>query len=240
MLVSGAGSPTVILETSGMAPLECWAKVQPAVERFARVVSYDHAGYWGSEPGPKPRDARQIARELHTALQDARIPPPYVLVGYSFGGPFVRVFAGLYPEEVVGLVLVDPSQEVAFEWLRDNHPEVNRITEQDVARQDEWGCSWASLDQARAARLSPGLPVALITCTRHDRSTLMGQLMPIWLDAHRNWLRGVPGSRHVVTGKSGHGIVFEEPELVVETIREVIDRGRGAGARNRDRDGLRP
>jgi pimeloyl-ACP methyl ester carboxylesterase len=224
MLVAGRGSPTVILETSGMGPIECWAKVQPAVARFARVVSYDHAGYWGSEPGPRPRDARRIAQELHAALHDARINPPYVLVGYSFGGPIVRVFAGLYPEEVIGLVLVDPSQEAALEWLRDHHPEVNRITEQDVARQDEWGCSWASLDQARAARLSRDLPVTLITCTRHDGNKLMREVMPVWIDAHKNWLKGVPGARHVVTEKSGHGIVFEEPELVVEAVKEVIDR----------------
>ncbi|HEV3164892.1 MAG TPA: hypothetical protein VGZ22_12760 [Isosphaeraceae bacterium] len=114
------------------------------------------------------------------------------------------------------------------------------ITEQDVARQDEWGCSWASLDQARAARLSPGLPVALITCTRHDNCALMREVMPIWLEAHRHWLRGVSGSRHVVTRKSGHGIVFEEPELVVETIREIIETVRGAGVQNRENDGLRP
>ena len=231
MLVSGSGSPTVILETSGMAPLECWARIQPAVGRFARVVSYDHAGYWGSEPGPKPRDARQIARELHTALQDAKIPPPYLLVGYSFGGPFVRVFASLYPEEVVGLVLVDPSQEAALEWLRDNRPEVNRITAEDVARQDEWGCSWASLEQARAARVSPGLPVALITCTRTVDSTLTREFAPIWLAAHRDWLQGVPGSRHIVTRNSGHNIAFEEPELVIRTIRDVLQRVEGRGRR---------
>src|SRR5262249_43639487 len=132
MLVAGQGTPTVILETSGMAPLESWARVQPEGSRFARVVSYDHAGYWGSEAGPKPRDARQVARELHAALRSARIAPPYVLVGYSFGGPFVRVFADLYPDEVAGLVLVDPSQEAAFDWVWAHHPQVNKITQADV------------------------------------------------------------------------------------------------------------
>jgi pimeloyl-ACP methyl ester carboxylesterase len=224
MLVAGRGAPTVILETSGMAPLECWARVQPRVSRFARVVSYDHAGYWGSEAGPKPRDARQVARELHAALRSARIAPPYVLVGYSFGGPFVRVFADLYPAEVAGLVLVDPSQEAAFDWVWAHHPEVNRITPADVAWQDEWGCTRASLDQARAARHLPSLPVSLITCVRHDGSALIRETMPVWLAAHRDWLKGIPGARHIVTGRSGHGIVFEEPDLVARAIREVVDR----------------
>jgi pimeloyl-ACP methyl ester carboxylesterase len=222
MLVAGAGPPTVILESSGMAPLESWSRVQPAVSRFARVVSYDHAGYWGSQSGPKPRDARQIARELHAALASAQIAPPYVLVGYSFGGPFVRVFADLYPGEVAGLVLVDPSQEAAFDWVWAHHPEVNRITEVEAARQDEWGCSRASLKQARASR-RPDVPVTLITCLRHDNSELARETMPIWVDAHRNWLAGIPGARHIVTGRAGHGIIFEEPELVVETIREMVD-----------------
>src|SRR5205823_4839104 len=114
--IAGRGSPVVVLETSGMAPLECWARVQPEVAKFARVVAYDHAGYWGSDPGPKPRDARQVAQELHELLRRADMQPPYVLVGYSFGGPFIRVFAHRYPDEVAGMVFVDPSQEEAFEW----------------------------------------------------------------------------------------------------------------------------
>ena len=151
MLIDGRGGPIVVLETSGMAPLDCWALVQPEVAKFTRVVAYDHAGWWGSEPGPKPRDARQIARELHAALHKAGLPPPFVLVGYSFGGPFIRVFAATYPQEVAGMVLVDPSQEEFFDWLKIHHPSVNQISDADEAEQDEWGCSWASLNQARSA-----------------------------------------------------------------------------------------
>src|ERR1051326_4768668 len=88
--IEGRVGPAVVLETFGVAPLECWALVQPRGAKFARVFAYDHAGYWGSQPGPRPRDARQIAGELHVALQQAGLPPPYVRVGYSFGGPSVR------------------------------------------------------------------------------------------------------------------------------------------------------
>jgi pimeloyl-ACP methyl ester carboxylesterase len=211
MLVAGRGSPTVILETSGMAPLECWSRVQPAVSRFARVVAYDHAGYWGSEAGPKPRDARRVARELHAALRDARIAPPYVLVGYSFGGPFARVFADLYPDEVVGLVLVDPSQEAAFDWVWAHHPEVNRITDEDVARQDEWGCTRASLDQARAARIPPGLAVTLITCIRHDGSEISRETMPVWLAAHGLGCGASPAPGTSSPGGAGTGSSSRTP-----------------------------
>ncbi len=222
--VMGSGSPVVVLETSGLAPLEGWARVQPEVAKFARVVAYDHAGYWGSDPGPKPRDARRVAADLHALLGRAGLPPPYVLVGYSFGGPFVRVFAHQYPDEVAGMVLVDPSQEEAFAWLKQHHPEINRITPAQEAEQDEWGCSWPSLEQARRAWPLPRVPVTLITCVRHDGNPLLREIVPVWLKSHQEWLRKIPNARHVITDQSGHGIVMQEPGLVVEAIRDLVGR----------------
>jgi pimeloyl-ACP methyl ester carboxylesterase len=110
---TGQGEPTVILEAgAGGFSLE-WALVQSEVARFARVVSYDRAGYAWSDPGPTPRTMQQIARELHDALARAEIKPPYVFVGHSYGGLVVRTFAELYPGDVVGMVLVDSSHEDA-------------------------------------------------------------------------------------------------------------------------------
>jgi pimeloyl-ACP methyl ester carboxylesterase len=90
----GQGSPTVILE-SGLGNMSAdWANVQPEVAKTTRVCTYDRAGTGWSEPGPEPRDPRQIAHELHTLLGEAGIDGPYVLVG---------------PHEVEGMVLVDAS-----------------------------------------------------------------------------------------------------------------------------------
>jgi pimeloyl-ACP methyl ester carboxylesterase len=103
------GSPTVILEAGGGMASPSWAWVQSAVAATTRVCAYDRAGYGWSDPGPTPRDARQIAHELHTLLQRAAIIGPYVLVGHSIGGLYMRVYAAQYPNEVAGLVLVDAS-----------------------------------------------------------------------------------------------------------------------------------
>jgi pimeloyl-ACP methyl ester carboxylesterase len=112
---TGQGSPTVILESGlGTVSVPGWEPVQADVSKFTRVCSYDRAGYGWSDPGPKPRTAIEIARELHALLQNDHIAPPYVLVGHSLGGMFVRVYCGLYPSEVVGMVLVDSTQE--DEW----------------------------------------------------------------------------------------------------------------------------
>jgi pimeloyl-ACP methyl ester carboxylesterase len=104
---TGEGGPTVVLEAGAGDLSFDWTFVQPGVARFTRVCSYDRAGYGWSDPGPQPRTARQIALELHTGLQKAGLKSPYVLVGQSFGGFLVRAFARYYPQDVVGMVLVD-------------------------------------------------------------------------------------------------------------------------------------
>jgi len=225
MHLTGEGSPAVVFECFGPANLEIWNRVQPEVARFARAVSYDHGGYWGSEPGLKPRDARQIARELHSALRNANVHPPFILVGYSFGGPYARVYAGMYPEDVAGIVLVDPTQEEFMTWLKQHYPEINRVTEKHRIAQDEWGSQWLSLNQARETKL-PDVPLALITGMRpHDMLTR--NLLPRWFEAHRNWLREFPHAKHIVTTNSGHDVVFSDPELVIDAVREMAENIRG-------------
>jgi pimeloyl-ACP methyl ester carboxylesterase len=107
--VNTAGSPTVILESGLGATSSAWAWIQPEVAKTTRVCSYDRAGMGASDPRPEPRDAKHIASELHMLLQNANISRPYVLVGWSYGGVYVRVYADQYPEDVVGLVLLDGS-----------------------------------------------------------------------------------------------------------------------------------
>ncbi len=105
---SGEGGPTVILDS---APGYSWVLIQPQIAKFTRACWYDRAGCGWSDPGPFPRTSEAIARDLHALLRAAAIPPPYVLAGASFGGHNVRVYNGLYPGEVAGMVLVDAAHE---------------------------------------------------------------------------------------------------------------------------------
>ena len=104
----GKGSPAVVLESGISATSVNWRRVQAGISEFTRVLSYDRAGLGWSDPARTPRTASQIAEELHAMIEAASIPPPYVLVGHSFGGVVVRLYAMRYPEDVAGLVLVDP------------------------------------------------------------------------------------------------------------------------------------
>jgi pimeloyl-ACP methyl ester carboxylesterase len=109
--IQGTGSPTVIFENGSGDFSFIWSFVQPEVSKFTKTVSYDRAGYAWSDPGPTPRTSEQICWELHTALTNAKIPPPYILVGQSFGGFLARAFARYYPKEIAGIVLVEAVQE---------------------------------------------------------------------------------------------------------------------------------
>lgn len=103
------GRSTVILESGLGATSSSWAWIQPEVAKTTRVCSYDRAGMGWSDASPMPRDAQHIATELHTLLQNAEIPGPYVLAGWSYGGLYVRAYADQYRDEVAGLVLIDSS-----------------------------------------------------------------------------------------------------------------------------------
>jgi pimeloyl-ACP methyl ester carboxylesterase len=124
LLEEGRGSPTIILEAGLMSTNLSWTDIRRKLAESYRVVTYDRAGLGWSDIGPMPRTAERIVDELHSLLALAAIPGPYVLVGHSFGGLTMPLFATRYPEKIAGMVLVDPV--VPAEW--------NPPSEQDLKR----------------------------------------------------------------------------------------------------------
>jgi pimeloyl-ACP methyl ester carboxylesterase len=111
---AGAGHPTVVFDAGIAASSLSWTRVQPRVAEFTRACSYDRGGLaWSDSTGPIT--ASRLADQLMTLLTTAAVPPPYVLVGHSFGSFVVRLAASRYPDRVAGLVLVDPIYPA--EWL---------------------------------------------------------------------------------------------------------------------------
>jgi pimeloyl-ACP methyl ester carboxylesterase len=108
---AGSGGPAVVLESGGGLPGYTWKLVEQRVSGFTRVCWYDRAGYGWSDPAPSSRTSADIAGDLHSLLHAAGIAPPYLLVGHSFGGFTIRVFASRYRTETAGLVLVDSASE---------------------------------------------------------------------------------------------------------------------------------
>jgi len=114
LLEQGHGRPTIILEAGLMSTMLSWSDIQRQLAGSYRVVSYDRAGLGWSDVGPMPRTAERIVEELHSLLDRAAIPPPYLLVGHSFGGLTMPLFGARYPAETAGMVLIDPV--VPAEW----------------------------------------------------------------------------------------------------------------------------
>jgi pimeloyl-ACP methyl ester carboxylesterase len=114
---SGKGSPTVIVESGASGFSIDWALVQPEVAKFTRICTYDRAGFAWSDQGPAINTVAQTMDDLHLLLRIAKVAPPYVLVGHSIGGLYVRAYQRRYPEEVAGLVLVDATPEDDARYL---------------------------------------------------------------------------------------------------------------------------
>jgi pimeloyl-ACP methyl ester carboxylesterase len=121
----GEGSPTVVLETLSGGTSSYWGWVQPEVAMRTRVCVYDRAGRGWSEADPEPISLERTARNLHTLLVNARVDGPYVLVGHSIGGIYVRQFAVQYPEDVAGIVLVDAAHPEQY----DRYPQMVKDSE---------------------------------------------------------------------------------------------------------------
>lgn len=107
----GSGSPTVVLEAGAQSSGMYWVRIQDQVAEFTRVCSYDRAGYGWSDTVHEAMLPQQVAEMLHALLEKGGEGPPYLMVGHSFGGVYVRTFTAEYPDEVVGMVLVDSSHE---------------------------------------------------------------------------------------------------------------------------------
>ncbi|HSK18110.1 MAG TPA: alpha/beta hydrolase [Longimicrobiales bacterium] len=124
---TGSGAPTVVLQAGATGFAQTWAWVQAWLSESTRVCSYDRAGLgWSEEPPASAHDAVSIARDMRTLLADAGERGPFILIGHSLGGSLIQAYAGLYPDDVVALGMVDPS-----------HPDQLDRFGPDIRRQQE-------------------------------------------------------------------------------------------------------
>jgi pimeloyl-ACP methyl ester carboxylesterase len=265
----GQGSPTVILEsgygnnaqwwdTIALAPDSGETAVLPGVAAFTRVCAYDRPGtildadhVSRSDPVPMPRTAADVVADLHALMSAAGLPGPYVLVGHSFGGIVVRLFAATYPdEEVVGMVLVDAADEEMHDRLRAALTPEQWATYQQLANGVppdladypdlelvDLDASFAQLRAAAAAHPLPPLPLIVLSRgqtppTNDPESPEVNPdippdfpidlIEPVWQAGQVELAALVPGARHVIATESGHWIQVEQPQLVTDAVEQVV------------------
>ena len=259
----GSGSPTVILEAGFRTRADVWmddliqpdaprTMVFPGVAQFTRVCAYDRPGTATVSDGqllssrsdavPMPRTAQDAVSDLHALLDVAAIPGPYVLVGHSFGGLFVRLYAATYPDEVAGMVLVDAFSETmrdemtAEQWAA--YDEIFQPVPAELAGYHdlEFTDLDASLGQMRdAATASPLRSIPLVILSRGQTMQmppdlpggLSGELLERAWQAGQDHLAALsPDARHTIATESEHYIQLQQPELVIDAVRAVVDAAR--------------
>ncbi len=229
--LAGSGKPTVILEAGLGDHSVSWTHIQAEVARFTSVLTYDRANLGESDSAPTPRTCRDMVSDLSALLKNAGIKPPYVLVGHSFGGLIVRLFASQYPTGVTGMVLVDASHEdrtAGFEKVLSNELIArNRAYLSDPSRNDEFVDRIPSEQQVRDARRIFDFPLVILSRGLPDPPDAVwpsAALQQVEQELHRDYLNLSAQSSLIIAEKSGHDIHKNQPELVIEAIRIVLGR----------------
>ena len=263
----GRGSPTVVLVSGLDAAADLWhrpeqdaPKVYPKIGRLTRVCAYDRPGTpYGtgqpsrSDPVPQPTSPRAAVDDLHALLEAADVPGPYVLVGHSYGGLITRLYASTYPDEVVGMVLVDVlSPELRAQmspvdwetWKVLNARQAKDVAEYPALERLDFD---PSLDQVEAARPIGPMPLTVLTA-----DVLIADAVPKLIDngelpadtprdfgavidtanrvAQRQLAALVPGAVHVTRTHAGHNMMIDNAPIVSKSIRKVVGAVRDGGA----------
>jgi pimeloyl-ACP methyl ester carboxylesterase len=249
----GEGSPTVILEAGAGNDADTWdavalgpdseqTAVLPGVAAFTRVCAYDRPGTIldsdrrsRSDPAPMPRGAADMVADLHALLGAAAVPGPYVLAAHSFGGLVARLYAATYPDEVVGLVLVDSAHEEYYDqlralltpeqWAAFTAPPPDLVDDPVFERLDIDASTSAMREAAAASPLRP-LPLVVLTHGRPfdwPAGIPSATLEASWLSLQEDLAALTPNSRLVVAERSGHFIPGDQPDLVIDAIHQVVE-----------------
>lgn len=244
---SGEGVPTVVLETGLGADSDEWAEVYQEIGESTRVCRYDRAGRGASDTAAGRRDALELVSDLHRLLHVAGIPGPYVLVGHSFGGLLMRLYAHRYGESVAGVVLVDSMHEDQFDVFGPLFPPANP-SESPALRSARafWTGGWrdpnatveridfeSSIAQARAVTSLGSIPVHVLATglflnqpdvPREHRATLQRR----WEDLQQGFLNLSSVATFSIVRSSGHFIQRDDPQAVTALIRTAILAARSA------------
>ncbi|HEY3562734.1 MAG TPA: alpha/beta hydrolase [Kribbella sp.] len=226
---TGDGSPTVVFNSGSGDAGEAWEATIAALKTRTRLLTYARAGVGDSDalPDPAPRSFGAAADELRRLLEAAELPGPFVLVGHSIGAVIVQIFAARWPDQLAGLVLVDPS-DVEL-WLDIETP---KFVVPDGDRGDHASFDVKlSADEAAASRPRLDIPSFLISSRVGrwlDSKTpelwkpfTTAELDDRWQRGHRELAADLGGEKRVAQ-VGGHYVQNDEPELVAGVIEDII------------------
>ena len=232
---------TILLEAGGGMDSGEWNKIAPelAAKTGATIVSYDRAGFGKSDLPETPLDMREEIKWLWQGLEKLELQKDLILVGHSFGGWMIRLFASEHPESVRGMVFVDPFTNelvdlLGIEYL-DNHPMAGKIPfdtsqpeklskyQRALVRMVGEGLS-PKMEVMRKTSLPSDIPVVVITSGRPFLPKTEEQ--EAWRLSHERLTESIEGATLIVAEESGHMVPARQPDLVIEAVENVIQSSR--------------
>lgn len=235
--VSGQGMATVVLAAGAGQTSETWSGLVPELSMTARVVTFDRPGLGRSDPALEPRTPTRIANELREVLRALGIDGPVVLVGHSMGGIHVLRYASLFPEQVLGVAILD-TPPAGFEEARrdlltgEERVERERLLEEGssraprVVRQERQGAeATAEWDFSTFPR---DVPLIVLVADSQDFGELGSAHAhrALWMSKSREWTELSDDAELLVAGGSGHMIHHDRRDLAVEVIERLLREGR--------------
>jgi pimeloyl-ACP methyl ester carboxylesterase len=214
----GKGEITVIFESGMSDSLEVWGAISDSVAKYTRVFLYDRADIGKSDTSRIMRTIPNMVIELRTILENQNINPPYILIGHSLGGLITRYFASNYPDEVKGLLLLEPAPE--SNWNSMSKKELDDYikggtewyeTKFPLKYRKEWYQFIPNLDYMNNLTINRHLPVILVSATAWN-----------WYKYHEDILVGFENSRHIEL-KGEHHIFKDHPDLIIKFINELLN-----------------
>lgn len=226
----GKGIPAVVFEAGLAQPRTTWGQVPDDVSSFAQVVIYDRANLGKSDEFNERRTSKQTVADLRTLLKATGVEAPYVLVGHSFGGLNVRLFASQFPDEVAGIVLVDASHEDEYSRYAELMPEPQRT---DYLKHEGGGNYekidlLASAEEVRTATPLRPLPLVVVSALGRQDAAIREGRAKIHDELQLALSRLSPHSAQVLAENSGHFVQLDRPELVTQAIRTVVEQAQQA------------
>jgi len=236
----GQGSPVIVLDTGTPGDASNLAVLLTDLQHVTRTCVYDRSGLGASDPREGSTTSQQIVDDLHVLLSKANVMGPYVLVGWSFGGMNMRLYAHQYPDEVVGLVLLDSSHPDQFARFLEALPPASpsesptaqdlRVAWADNTLPSQFNfedVDWAtSSDQVRDVQSLGTLPLVVITAGvgywpdfPPDEAAILHEA---WQSLQRELVQLSSHSLHIIATESNHCIHCSEPRLVIDAIREIV------------------
>lgn len=223
---SGEGSPTLILESGMGGDHATWDQVLPHLPTSVQVCVYDRAGIGDSDAATGTRTAADAVDDLHLLLAAAAIEPPYLLVGFSFGGVITQLYAATYPEDIAGLVLVESNHPREAEDFEE-HLTPEQIEEDRAASLDnpENMDPFESLDQLQESLPLPNVPLVVVTAGMSvgwppgwDTETFDA----LRADHQADLVTFTEQGSQIIAERSGHHVPSEQPRAIVDAVESVL------------------